>query len=319
MKYAQRILASAFTAFCVGAGIVATPGAFAVQEEIDVYIVTDPVQIGEGKTSAEINGATTDDVCIKSDKAGVTIDGPIDLGRTVVADARATVVLPFAPKSISGMTFYELNRVETLDNGDHQVVITPISGLPEANKPYIVLSEESGSSLTFNGGTFVKTPEGKSEFIVTKGDWELVGTFKYIYWNSMNKDIGRIYGFAGVKARKDGRVSAGTFAKISAGSYIYPMRAYLRYTGGAQGVRAAPKNYVVKESEFASLETELPETMDVVIEEKSSEETTSLGTVSTRKAEYVQNDYFDVKGRSLGETKPAVKGSFYNNGKKVMK
>ncbi|MCQ2063919.1 MAG: hypothetical protein MJY99_11360, partial [Fibrobacter sp.] len=107
-------------------------------------------------------------------------------------------------------------------------------------------------------------------------------------------------------------------AKVGAGAYIYPMRAYLEYTAPAPAGRPAANGVA------ANTVASLPDEIEVVIvdkDETTGEQTTRvIGKLDTRTGEFkFANDrWFDLNGRYLGNKKPTQKGAYYNNGKKVI-
>ncbi|MCQ2063962.1 MAG: hypothetical protein MJY99_11575, partial [Fibrobacter sp.] len=113
-------------------------------------------------------------------------------------------------------------------------------------------------------------------------------------------------------------------AKVGAGAYIYPMRAYLEYDAPTKLGRPAANGVAAKVAGKANTVAALPDEIEVVIvdkDETTGEQTTRvIGKLDTRTGEFkFANDrWFDLQGRYLGTKKPTQKGAYYNNGKKVI-
>ena len=272
------------------------------------------IEFAAGNASATVYGATTGSVNISSE---ITVNGPITFNRAfpdlAASDAYSTIMLPFKPaKKPDDVTFYTLGTFSEA-NGKWSISATEVTGALDANTPYLVKVESGTKSITFEeGGTF-KNTEG--EHSVTNGNWKFVGTYEYKTWEEGDEGLGSTYGFAGSAGNNPAIV--GKFAKVGAGAYIYPMRAYLEYSAPAVLGRPAANG---ETRTVASLPSEI----DVVITEKdetTGEGTTKvIGSLNTRTGEFkFANDrWFDLQGRYLGNKKPTQKGAYYNNGKKVI-
>ncbi|MCQ2124101.1 MAG: hypothetical protein MJZ25_07940 [Fibrobacter sp.] len=294
-----------------------------------------PITIAKDSSSAIIDGMSRDPI----DKAikDCMIKGEVTLYRHFAAGKYSTLVLPFSTftGAFSGVSFYSFRGVEK-ENGVWKTVVfgyvdkenegnKPI----EANTPYIVVADADMDDLVVKDGVLFDADDPKSSYGATlicseetcdevpdeNKSWQFVGTYNYRQWDSGNnvEEIGTTYGFAG--AAGNGGMEIGKFGKIKEGAYIYPMRAYLRYQPPSLPsvlFKAAPAYASV-----ASID-ELPESMDVVI--RGEEGTTVIGTINTRTGEFrsADNRWFDLNGRYLGNKKPTVKGTYYNNGKKVI-
>ena len=174
-----------------------------------------------------------------------------------------------------------------------------------ANKPYMI--QMKSSKLEVSGPVTITSEKHN---VVTKGKWSFVGTFKFKEWGGSNCDeCGRVYGFAGYNVPSSG-ISTGQFVKFGEWVYIDPLRAYLRYDGSQQKNAPEPSVYAAP---IASIEEELPESMDVVIVSREDEEkTTVIGTLDTRTGEIRMNRgtrTFDLKGRGISG-KPKAKGVY---------
>lgn len=290
--------------------------AFGESSQPIISIQTDfgAVTISEDRSSATVNGSFVGAVNIPDE---IKVSGAIAFDRSfpnlTAGDAFSTIMLPFEPASKpTGVSFYTLGSVSKV-NGKWAISATEVTGALDANTPYLVKVESGTKSITFeDGGTFKKT---EGEHSVTNGNWKFVGTYEYKTWPENDPGIGKTYGFAGSNGNDASIV--GKFAKVGAGAYIYPMRAYLEYSAPARVGRPAANG---ETRTVASL----PNEIDVLISEKdetTGEQTTRvIGTLNTRTGEFkaAADRYFDMKGRYLGVKKPTAKGTYYNNGKKVI-
>ena len=278
-------------------------------------------------TFFNLNDGVADSASIDATaKAPVSIPKDIAVSKHVTfkrpfAVGYSTMMLPFsvsAENKPAELEFYSFDKVEEI-NGKYTASYNPVnagSGL-NAHTPYIVKNsgEDALSQVTFEGeftlGTSVMPPPNSSS-----SAWKFNGTYEYKTWEEGDAGLGRTYGFAANDGVNDESI-VGKFAKIAAGAYIYPMRAYLEYTAPAQVGRPAANGEI---RTVASL----PDEIDVVIvdkDEKTGEQTTKvIGTLNTRTGEFkaAADRYFDMKGRFLGNKKPTQKGAYYNNGKKVI-
>ena len=100
----------------------------------------------------------------------------------------------------------------------------------------------------------------------------------------------------------------GEFVKIDDGAYANPMRAYLVYHRSA----------ALQKSAGGSLGNSilLPDELDIVVEDEKGV-VVETGRLNTVTGEVRMDRWFDLKGRKL-YSKPTVKGTYYNNGKKVI-
>ncbi len=294
-----------------------------------------PITIAKDSSLAIIDGMSRDPI----DKAikDCMIKGEVTLYRHFAAGKYSTLVLPFSTftGAFSGVSFYSFRGVEK-ENGVWKTVVFGYVDKEnegnkhiEANTPYIVVADADIDDLVVKDGVLFNADDPKSSYGATltcseetcdevpdeNKSWQFVGTYNYRQWDSGNnvEEIGTTYGFAG--AAGNGGMEIGKFGKIKEGAYIYPMRAYLRYQPPSPPsvlFKAAPAYASV-----ASID-ELPESMDVVI--RGEEGTTVIGTINTRTGEFrsADNRWFDLNGRYLGNKKPTIKGTYYNNGKKVI-
>ena len=271
--------------------------------------------------SAYVNATASDAVAFWDT---VTVDGPIKFMRSFTfvngTDAYSTIMLPFNPESLpEGVSFYAFNGVST-GEGEWTVDMTSVEKV-SANTPYLVKVTSDVSSITFEGGEFVAT---NVPHVVNVENWNFVGTYEYKTWEEGDEGLGSTYGFAANDGVNDESI-VGKFAKVGAGAYIYPMRAYLEYNDPATQSRPATNGVAAKTvAGNAKTVASLPDEIDVVIVEKdetTGEQTTrAIGKLDTRTGEFkfATDRWFDLQGRYLGNKKPAQKGAYYNNGKKVI-
>ena len=242
----------------------------------------------------------------------------------------STIFLPFSiPQTkVEGGVFHEFAYV---DLEKMQVAfrssLAKSGGIIEANTPYIF--EATDNQLTFNleGEDFV-TLEPSAEAVARSvspeapyeedGKWEFRGVYSYKQWQEGDAELGAAYGFA---AASNPEAIVGKFKRLGAGAYIKPMRAYLFNTqyvseksSGPSLAKRARASMPVTPLELASV----PESMDIVIIDDESEETTVIGKLNTTTGEIkVINNWYDMKGRKLN-AKPKAKGIYYFNGKRVI-
>ena len=96
--------------------------------------------------------------------------------------------------------------------------------------------------------------------------------------------------------------------KIAEGAFINPMRAYLVYHKSAAMQKSARGNFG---SGIA-----LPEELDIEIENENGI-VVQTGTLNTVTGDVRMDRWFDLKGRRLN-SRPTAKGTYYNNGKRVV-
>lgn len=188
----------------------------------------------------------------------------------------------------------------------------------EPNTPYVVESNggnhhiefpppySEAMSVTIN--TTVNSRQTTDTYDGYK--WDFIGTYEKIEFNKST--IKGVYGFAGEE--KNG-TKIGTFkkgvCKDDGCASVRAFRAYLK----CSLANASQVKGLFKSNDVASLD-DLPSTVDVhFITDKG---TTYIGTLNTYTGEIVKEDrWFDMKGRRLMQ-KPTAKGTYYNNGKKVV-
>lgn len=278
--------------------------------------------------SASIDGASNRPVKILSD---MVVSGPISFKRSFSSSGYSTIMLPFRPNisssedTIVGVSFYEFSSYT-----DGVVEVTHIDQKDlRANTPYLIQTSKASEIVFKNGGTFnTKTKSKGTKYEngryvkALEGGWTIYGTYEYKTWQEGDEGIGKTYAFAGTNGNKASVV--GKFGKVAEGAYIYPMRAYLEYEAPAALLRSAANGITRTETAKSVGVASLPNEIEVVVVEKDEtigEQTTKvIGTLDTRTGEikFANDRWFDLNGRYLGNKKPMQKGSYYNNGKKIL-
>lgn len=295
----------------------------------------DKTRIGFGSATIAADGSwaiidgMSSEFIDRDEADGREITGDVTISRHFVAKKYSTIVLPFETRTgdVPGFSFYSFKKVEKVNGVWKNVVFGYVDKeqegdkVIEANTPYIVVADNDMDALVVKNGVVLdlRTPEPETLLGEEDGDWQFVGTYNYKQWDSDHnlKEIGTTYGFAGAEGDNT-EASIGTFGKVKEGAYIYPMRAYLYYAGGNSGESRSMAPALFKAAPAVASIDELPESLNVVI--RGEEGTTVIGTINTRTGEFrsADNRWFDLNGRYLGNKKPSVKGTYYNNGKKVI-
>ncbi|MCQ2097608.1 MAG: hypothetical protein MJY87_06665 [Fibrobacter sp.] len=281
------------------------------------------IGFGSATIAADGSWATIDGKSSKkidADLDAVEITGDVTLNREFVAEKPSTIVLPFDTHidNVPGFTFYSFKGVVKENGVWKKVVFDEVDkegdGHIYANTPYIVVAKEDVGGLIVENGV-VFDLNSVRPMSSEDGIWQFVGTYDFKVWNEGDRYIGRSYGFA-AEERDGARI--GQFVMLGSNAYAYPMRAYLYYAGGNSGESRSMAPALFKAAPAVASIDELPESMDVVI--RGEEGTTVIGTINTRTGEFrsAENRWFDLNGRFLGNKKPTVKGTYYNNGKKVI-
>lgn len=279
-----------------------------------------------GKLTAELDGASSGSVDAITAEQNVRVDA-ISFSRTFPVNETSSdmkfssIVLPFTVDwaKISGAEFYEFVDV---DLAKHQVSFCPAADENHtqliANTPYIVRATSQNITFNLNGEkVLLNTAEMNNPVSGTATKWMFKGMYEYKKWNEGDEELGSAYGYT---ANAINNLAAGQFAKNAAGAFIRPFRAYLLKMNAQQGNRLAfPLKKSSTSLDRASIdEDSVPGTLDVVIVERETGETTAIGTLDTRTGEIKFIDsWFDMKGRRLN-AKPTTKGIYYYNGKRVI-
>lgn len=217
----------------------------------------------------------------------------------------STIVLPFSA-TISNASLLKFKGVHKKD-GVWTASVVAVSNNLEANTPYMLLP--SSSAMDFSNVAWSSNAGVSAES--DSAQWIFKGTYDYVKWEP--EELGNIFGFAA--SSKDGSYKAGQFVRAASGASINPMRAFLVY----KPVTARPG---VNGSRMSIAPADLPESIDVVIEEEDGS-SMRIGQLNTLSGEIsvdhaiAKDRWFSVDGRKLN-AKPTAKGTYYNNGKRVI-
>ena len=275
----------------------------------------------KGTLTAEIDGnydgKDTVDIPANIEVSSVTFNRTFPVGKY------STIVLPFSidTTKISGGSFKEFVNVN-LEKMEVSFYRDVENGIIKANTPYIF--EATESNLSFNltdGPVSLNTSGSHTAYSVDEkgaqdGKWEFRGVYYYKQWVEGDSELGSAYGFAAMSSPDPDIV--GKFKRLGAGAYIKPMRAYLINMQPKQ----APSPVLAKSARasisVASVDTEsAPSTMDVVVVDRETGETTVIGKLNPATGEIkVLDRWYDMNGRKLN-AKPTTKGIYYYNGKRV--
>ena len=258
----------------------------------------------DGTASAEIDDTSFETVEITTD----VVVNSISFSRVFSNGKMSTVMFPFSidTSEVAGGKFYEL--VEFSNEGSRWTATAqePEAGTIVANKPYLLMPTANGT-LSFNLKDSVTFNTSNMQPTVI-GNWEFKGTYSYHRFTTDDPEFGRAYGFA---AAASNGIEVGQFVKAGSGAWLRPMRAYLVNKSGKSGglTRSASARRVMDVSE-------LPETIDLTLKDNHGN-VVGTGTLNTRTGEFKANSWFDLRGRRLNG-KPTTKGTYYNNGRKVI-
>ena len=309
----------------IAAGSTGEAHFYAYWEKVYPFLVGDygAVKVYEnekGQLTAEIDGMSKGDVDVITPEDSIFVNY-INFNREFPVNAAdsdkmySTIVLPFSidKSKVPSAEFYELKAV---DVPNKTVEFWSTKGTLQANTPYIIRTEEA--TLSFNldeGETVALNTSELNNSSSEDGLWEFRGTYSYRKWQDGDSDLGRAYGFRG-NARDS--YSIGSFARIGAGAAIRPFRAYLLKVANQQSRRYTLAKSSVALNTASIVEETVPSTLDVVIVDRETEQTTVIGKLNTATGEIkIIDNWFDMKGRKL-DAKPTTKGIYYYNGKRVM-
>lgn len=275
-----------------------------------------------GKRVAIIDGESTETIEIPED---VVVDSVI-YNRAFKNNVPATIMLPFDIDEwrLKNMKCFKYMKVtKNWDGNEYSrapwvlYITHDYDQVLKANTPYVAIPgadmdalefdiSNNRPTVTLNTTTNTRVDSNSDKY----GTWDFVGSYEYKVWNEGDPELGRVYGFA---ARDIDDIKAGEFVKGAAGIKIRPMRAYLKC--------AKTNNVLAKAMADASMEEELPETIEVRIMSVDAEgnetASTHFGSMNTRTGDITVDHWVDLKGRKL-DHKPTVKGTYYNNHKKVI-
>ena len=292
----------------IAAGSTGDKTFYAQWEKVFPFLVGDygAIKIYEGvggKLAAELDGSSNEAVDIPTD---VQVD-TIRFNRVFNSGKMSTVMFPFTidTSKVHGGKFYEFALLEHNGSKWTATVNPPEAGIIMANRPYLVMPSET-APLTFDLSAPV-TFNTSEMHPSTSGDWSFNGTYVYKKFAAGDPELGRAYGFA---ASASNGVQVGQFVKAGTGAWLRPMRAYLVYNGSSLtrsiNASARPSMNIA----------ELPELIDVKIQDANGK-VVGWGSLDTRTGEFKVDRWFDLQGRRLNG-KPTTKGTYYNNGKKVI-
>ena len=235
--------------------------------------------------------------------------------RSFTANVASTVCLPFDHTPSSEGTYYTFTAIDKETSPWTVTMTSNTAASLTANTPYMFKPAATGE-VSFNGtaSSFDPTSTYSSDVVndpvVTGGKWNLIGTYESRLWDNSNNtgEIGSVYGFAA--QNYDGSsytVNPGDFVKAMAGASIAPFRAYLKYTAPVSG---APRRGAAEEA--------LPSRMTVRLVNADGD-VTAIGTIDTKTGEirFDSEAWYTLDGRRLNG-KPAQKGVYINNGKKII-
>ncbi len=256
----------------------------------------------DGTASAEIDDTSLETVEITTD----VVVNTISFSRVFSSGKMSTVMFPFSidTSEVTGGKFYEL--IEFAKDGSRWTATAqqPEAGVVAANKPYLFMPSADGT-LSFNLNNPVTLNTSNMQPTVIE-NWEFKGTYSYHKFTADDPEFGRAYGFA---ATASNGVKVGQFVKAGSGAWLRPMRAYL--------VNNTPKSATRSLSARRLLDvSELPETIDLTLKD-SKGNVVGTGTLNTKTGEFKADHWFDLRGRRLNG-KPTTKGTYYNNGRKVI-
>ena len=271
------------------------------EPEVNQYGGITVTTYSDGTASAEIDDTSLETVEITED----VVVNSISFSRVFSSGKMSTVMFPFSidASEVAGGKFYEL--IEFGKDGSRWTATAqePEAGHVAANKPYLFMPSADGTlSFNLNNPVTLNTSNMQPTVI---GNWEFKGTYSYHKFTASDPEFGRAYGFA---ATANNGVKVGQFVKAGSGAWLRPMRAYL--VNNPSGLtRSVSARRVMDVSE-------LPETIDLKITDGKGK-VIGWAAVDTRTGEIKADRWFDLQGRRLNG-KPTTKGTYYNNGRKVI-
>lgn len=285
------------------------------------YAAVTVTENADGTKTATVNDGYT--------AAGtVDIQTPIDvdnivINRTFSAGTPGTIMLPFTLPSgttFNNAKFYYLQKVEQITNKKAWKATMKWIGegnLPEANKPYGVICQNTTLEINLNGekatlqtslsGAGVNVEETGNWYSDETGNWRFVGVYAYKHWTENEDEVkdGLAYALAGSAGNG---LKAGDFGRVTKDNEIYPMRSYMRKKDVsvqlqpvAQTARAWGASYGLNNIGSEIIEVEFVD----------DEKTTAIGHLNTVTGEIKIDRWFDLKGRSVKNVNRAAKGAYY--------
>ena len=309
----------------IAAGSTGEANFYANWEKVYPFLVGDygAVKVYEnekGQLTAEIDGMSKGDVDVITPEDSVFVNyinfsREFPVNETESDKMYSTIVLPFSieKSKVPSADFYELKAV---DVPNKTVEFWTVGDMLQANTPYIIRTK--AATLAFNldeGETVALNTSELNDSRSDNGLWEFRGTYSYIKWSDRVDELGRAYGF---RAQAENSYAIGSFARIGSSATTRPFRAYLLKVANQQARRYTLAKSSAALSMASIVEETVPSTLNVVIVDRETQQTTVIGTLDTSTGEIkVVDSWFDMKGRKLNG-KPTAKGIYYYNGKRVM-
>lgn len=280
-------------------------------DKIDVttQMVFGAVTISEDRATATINGSFnkpsmtyfTEDITVQT----VTLDRTFNT--TLTGNLYSTIMLPFSIDLayVHGAKFYDLS----IQTDPEMLIVGTLkeSGELEAYKPYLIQATEEHITFT-SSVTFKKYARNP----VVNGYWEFRGSYNYFVFGDSTQLMGNSWGYS---AKNMGQFNVGQFVKLGERAYIYPMRAYLVYTGPKpQGAVSMHKRAALADASPAPDVDYFPESIDVeIIEKKTAEKSPTKGAVGQFRLTdpYHFDNWYDLQGRNV-KASPEAQGNYYN-------
>ena len=216
----------------------------------------------------------------------------------LTAGKYSTICLPFDFTASETCTFYKFDGVKKV--GDDWVADISATTGGTANTPYIFTTD--ATSVTFSNDAVTATDSYSDATAKTSiTDWTFQGTYAQISLPNVSGEYD--YGFA-AGSNSDG-VNIGDFVHLVSGASAAPFRAYLKYTG-------SDVNWAKTRGDGDALPSRI-----IVRIVKANGDATVIGTLDTRTGEISTGDWYSIDGHRL-QGKPAKKGLYINNGRKVV-
>ena len=274
------------------------------------------VKMLNGKRTALISGESKETVEITED---VEIDS-VYYDRDYSGDYNkpGTLMFPFSMKTGCLSSSAQIAEIKSIVGAEtYQIYAQYSNGIFEANTPYFVRPSKQRLEFNMNDpGCFptkLNTTNGGNKK-KTFENWEFTGMYSYKQWNEGDPELGYVYGFAARETENSSgkKIQQGQFIKGAAGIKIRPFRAYLVYKRTSALAKTAAG------STTASITADdLPATIDVIFLDENGE-TTAIERLNTLTGDFsTATGWYDLKGRKL-DKKPTIKGTYFNNGKKVI-
>lgn len=259
-------------------------------------------------TTATLDGASEGSFSITADVAVADVK----LSRTFESGKKTTICWPFAvdaSKAAALGTFYQFKSI----NGEGKIEMEQVTTGLEANKPYIFEPSSDKTLIDFGAKTLkAGGPQSVGSGFTFKGIYGLVkwttDTSDPLYDATFAGELGKAYGFA-LKDKTVGTTSyqKGQFVRLGSGAYGRAFRAYMLSDGAWDG------NQPTAGARKRSAASSLPDVIDIVWLPAQGG-TTGISTVGNISK---TDGWWTLDGRKL-DGKPAKKGVYINNGKKVV-